>query len=263
MVQGKIRSDTMKIRRIISVVLCLALLSAMPVFAAEPENTQGISLEEIPDFMLSGHEEEYTQEELNQIEGIFSTWTDDELNGYISYLAENDEQQATTRANVPTGSGQAAWLAAAAIVEGDYPCVAALITSSVYGETYIERVSVTGGDSLGLFQKKIKKTSQYSNYVSQLKAGTAKNGKLFTFESDENADLAYSLHSCTAYYTKTGTGNLAMYDWYLYDIYDFAWDTDYNSPFIYLINNAAYLAQVVGSLQVIDVYIYFSPVTVL
>lgn len=239
--------------------LGLAILMMCPMMISTAFADSPDSLGEIPDFMCD-KQGEYTQDELAQMSEIFSTWSNDKLNAYISYLAEETEQQSATRASVPTGNGQAAWLAAAAIVEDAYPCVAALIESSVLGVNYSEVISVSSGDNSGLFQAKIKTTSQYSNYVKQLKAGTATNGKLMTFTASQNADLAYSLHSCTAYYTKSGSGNLTTYSWYIYDLYDFAWNEDYNSPFITMVNNAAYLSQQIGALKAISVYIYFSPV---
>lgn len=243
---------------LLSGVLCFSLF-ATPAFACS-DDTSGIEQESIS--LHSVQNEPYTKDELLQMTEIFSGWENDELNEYIDYLASNSSMQ--TRASVPTGSGQAAWLAAAAIVEDEYPCVAALISSSVFGQDYAELVPLNAEDVTGLFQTKIKSTSQYRNYVKQLQAGSAKNGELMTFESSTNADLAYSLHSCTAYYTTfeplLGIGS-NTYDWYIYDKYDFAWDEEYNSPFISLVNNAAYLSQQIGALNEIDVYIHFVPVS--
>ena len=246
--------------RILSILLVLSLLigsMVLPASASEyasSKETDG-SLD-----LYANHNDLYTNDELEQISEVLSTWSTDELNDYISYLAEASSSNANLRYTVPTGSGQAAWLAAAQILEENgYPCVAALIESSLHGVDYVQNYTVAYGDS-GIFQTKIKTTSAYATYRAQLKAGTAVNGKLITFDSSENADLAYSLHSCTAYYTSIGAGNLKTYSWYIYDVYDFAWDAEYNSPLISLVNNVAYLSQQMNVLQVIDVYIHFAPV---
>lgn len=239
-------------------IFCCSLLMSPALAVSDgmtSEAQEGINLYCVQD-------ELYTNDELIQIAEIFSNWTDEELNDYISYLATSCQGQ--ERAYVPTGNGQGAWLAAAAIVKDKYPCVAALITSSVLGQAYVESVPTNADDVTGLFQTKIKSTAQYKNYVRQLQSDSAKNGQLMTFESSENADLAYSLHSCTAYYTTYESPFVNMpgntYYWYIYDKYDFAWDEEYNSPFISLVNNAAYLSQQIGALNEIDVYIHFMPV---
>lgn len=252
----------MKSKRILSAVLsgALCIFSLATSAFAYSGNMQETNQERVD--LYCGQEEFYTQEELAEIAEIFSGWEDDELNEYISYLSTIDSVQA--RAYVPTGNGQAAWLAAAAIVEDKYPCVAALIYSSVLNQDYVESVGLTADDVSGLFQTEIKSTNQFRSYVRQLQSNSAVNGKLMTFESSENADLAYSLHSCTAYYNTIEpilgiSGN--SYAWYIYDIYDFAWDEEYNSPIISMVNNAAYLSQQIGALNVIDVYIHFVPVS--
>lgn len=246
--------------RILSIVLVLCIMTgsmAFPASASEYSTTDGA--EDSID-LYTHHDTLFTNDELDQLSDVLSTWSTDELNDYISYLADVSSSTANLRYTVPTGSGQAAWLAASQILEENgYPCVAALIESSLYGVDYVQPYTVAYGDS-GIFQTKIKTTSAYATYCSQLKTGTATNGKLITFDSDENADLAYSLHSCTAYYTTIGVGNLKTYSWYIYDIYDFAWDAEYNSPLISLVNNVAYLSQQMDVLQVIDVYIHFAPV---
>lgn len=246
-----------QMRKWVCIVMVLVLTTSMsvPAFASEPSenNVETLDIYSIQDNL-------YSNDELNQISSILATWSTEELNSYISYLAECSQDGMNARYTVPTGSGQAAWLAAAEILEDNgYPCVGALIKSSLYDTDYIEVCTAAYGEA-ALFQKTIKTTSAYSTYRTQLKSGTAVNGKLITFESSENADLAYSLHACTAYYTTTGAGNLLTYSWYIYDVYDFAWDDEYNSPLISLVNNVAYLAQQVNVLQVIDVYIYFAPV---
>lgn len=147
----------MKSRKMASVllssVLCFSLF-ATPAFACS-DDISGIEQDGIA--LYSVQNETYTQDELLHMTEIFSGWENDELNEYINYLASNSSTQ--TRASVPTGSGQAAWLAAAAIVEDEYPCVAALITSSVLGQDYVESVSLNAEDVTGLFQIKIKSTS--------------------------------------------------------------------------------------------------------
>lgn len=250
----------MRLKKILSLVLFGALCFSMTVTSAFAYSNDMQENERENIDLYSIHEELYTQKELTEIAEIFSGWEDDELNEYISYLSTI----ASTQTSVPTGSGQAAWLAAAGIIESTYPCTAALIRSSVYAQDYIESVAANADDVTGLFQTTIKSTSQYRSYVSQLQSDSAVNGKSMVFESSQNKDLAYSLHACTAFYT-TITSTLGSsgntYAWYIYDVYDFAWDEEYNAPIVSMINNAAYLSQQIDVLNVIDVYIHFVPVS--
>ena len=107
----------------------------------------------------------------------------------------------------------------------------------------------------GLFRDKIVGTNTYKNYINKIKKGTYSTGVgyVLTHPKSENADLYYSLHSCT--YTTTKSGS--TYKVAVYDYYDFAL-MNYNSLFTGIVNNWAWLCQHTGVLHKIHVNISFS-----
>lgn len=102
---------------------------------------------------------------------------------------------------------------------------------------------------------KIINTNTYKRYINRIKNGTYSTGVgyVLTHTKSENADLYYSLHSCTYNTTK----NSGKYKVSVYDYYDFSL-MDYNSLFTGIVNNWAWLCQHTGVLNKINVNITFT-----
>lgn len=129
-------------------------------------------------------------------------------------------------------------------------CSGKLVECSVLGLNYNESKGAGG-----LFRDKIVGTNTYKNYINKIKKGTYSTGVgyVLTHPKSENADLYYSLHSCT--YTTTKSGS--TYKVAVYDFYDFAL-MNYDSLFTGIVNNWAWLCQHTWVLHKIHVNISFS-----
>lgn len=209
----------------------LTCIMIIPVYAADA----------IVDSVQS--EEEY----LEQLSTQFENMTNDELNKYIEGMAVSSLARGTT---VTTSSVKGAWLAAAQLAKNaGYTCAATLVVCSVNGTSYTE----TDG---GAFGKKIKATSVYKNYFNTVKSSkkTSYSGSLcFT-----SGDLFYALHNVSIKSSGTLVGTaFASYIHTVSDVFDFAYDNNYNSLFTTLVNNWAWLCQQTGVLNKISVKITF------
>lgn len=98
------------------------------------------------------------------------------------------------------------------------------------------------------------KTNTYKEYIKKIKKGTYSTGigYVLTHSKSENADLYYSLHSCT--YTTRISNN--QYKVSIYDLYDFDL-MNYDSVFTGVVNNWAWLCQHTDVLHKINVNISF------
>lgn len=168
----------------------------------------------------------------------FSSMTDAELNDYIDNIASSSQK---TRAST-TGNIGTAWLAAAQIARNrGYECAAKMVEYSVWGNDYSE--IYLEGTSGGLFYNKISINADFLSY--QAKLGTGSEPTSFAFTASTDADLFYALHNVnvTAELKLPNTPAFSYWNIVLTDIFDFAYDNNYDSLFTSLVNNGAWLCQ--------------------
>ncbi len=244
----------------------LALSLAVPTFAAV-DTVQEDTLSAIT---YEGENDSYYDENIKNEQNVFDNEDNrgelfraqltfegmdmSELNQYIDSQIQLIENRAIGSQSVTRGTTtlelQALWLAAAQAAKlAGYPCSAALIECSVLGVNYKE----TKGSG-ELFHDKIVKTNTYKKYIKKIKKGTYSTGigYVLTHSKSENADLYYSLHSCT--YTTRISNN--QYKVSIYDLYDFDL-MNYDSVFTGVVNNWAWLCQHTDVLHKINVNISF------
>lgn len=132
---------------------------------------------------------------------------------------------------------KAAWYAAAEIAKRKgYPCAAKLVKNSVLGRDYEEHS--------GMFSKKIKATSDFKKWIKG-------NDSSFRFRS---GDLFYALNKVKAKITAASSQGVKIH---IQDVFDFAFDDDYEDIFTSSVNNWAWLCQHTSVLNEINVDIYF------
>lgn len=181
--------------------------------------------------------------------------TNDELNALIDSIAKSSSQS-TIKTTSATDTIKTAWLAAAQIARNaGYPCAATLVECSVYNIPYTESFVLSGG----LFETKIKSTSTYKQYLSNVKAGRISPGQstVLQFTKSVNADLFYSLHQATFVTTKSTMAGYTTYTVSVYDVFDFDFIARYDDLFTTLVNNWAWLCQQTNVLNPISVNITF------
>jgi hypothetical protein len=186
--------------------------------------------------------------------------TKDELNSYITQIAEfcqtsNTEEvnPYSTNTEVPGIVGQA-WLAAAEIARGEgYECAAIAVEYSVKNVNLTESTHPKYGD--GPFLRKLKTTDAYQTYLnSLLESGKDKVKGSFEITKKDNSDLFYALHNVTTSASGTFVGtSMATYIICITDVFDFAFDNDYDSLFTTLVNDWAWLCQQTDVLHPIDI----------
>lgn len=247
---------------ILSTVLALSMILGLPsiAFAAESNaNSHSDSGFEYQQEEISAAE----QAQLTYAQLTFENMSIEELNRYIDTTIDCINQR-SFGTEIASAAGQRVlpgvptvielkllWLAAAQAAKlAGYPCSGKLIECSVLGLNYNESKGAGG-----LFRDKIVGTSTYKNYINKIKKGTYSTGVgyVLTHPKSENADLYYSLHSCT--YTTTKTGSI--YKVAVYDLYDFAL-MNYDGLFTGIVNNRAWLCQHTGVLHKIHVNISFA-----
>ena len=172
-----------------------------------------------------------------------------------------------TRGSLPVLGVKILWLAAAQAARlAGYTCSATLIEYSVLGIPYNENgdsqqrwsslnrkmLGLPAKASGGLFHDKIVATQTYKDFMEAIKAGTKQTGVEYVLSHSrgENADLYFSLHSCT--YTAKESGE--KYAISVYDVYDFHY-SEFDNLFVELINNWAWFCQNIGALDAISVNI--------
>lgn len=171
----------------------------------------------------------------------------EELNEIISNAKQQMED-----INSPSsryGFLERAWLAAAKLVEPDYPCAAKLVEYSVKGYNYTEN------ESAGLFGRKIINTDAYANWRTNCGFNTP--AKSIEFAANDNSDLYYALHLANI-----KVASISMYGASIEvtDVFDF--DVAFmGSIFATIVNDWAWLCQQTGVLNVIDVKILFNDST--
>lgn len=197
---------------VIVVCLCFSVSATALAAPAESESTQAIFSKEL------------------------ASMTNAELNALIDSVTELAESGVV----MSSEAIKQAWLAAAEIARNKgYPCAATLVEHSVKNFPYTELVSLSGG----LFERKIKPTSVYKNYLADIKAGREGlgKGKVLQFKKSINADLFFSLHRCTCTTTKSTLGGYTTYTITINDTYDFEVDLDYDDLFASIVNNWGWL----------------------
>lgn len=219
-------------KKLLSVFLCSVLFIqiASIAFATNHEATPDSSVE-----TLSANEIDALYEE-------YCTMSPEELNAIISNAKQQMEN--TNQPSPRFGIIQDAWLAAAAIVEPDYPCSAKLVEFSVKGYNYKEH------ESAGLFGRKILNDDAYKNWRSQYSLSSPESSVTFT----ATADLYYSLHIADI-----ALSSISSYgaDIEITDTFDF--DVKFmGSIFATVVNDWAWLCQQTGILHKIDVDIVFT-----
>lgn len=249
----------------LSAILILSMVLSMPTIAFAAEGDVNHHSDSDVNYQQEriSLEEQAQIKELSRAQAIFEGMSIEELNCYIDTTIERINQR-SSEAKAAPAAGQKAlpgaptvielkllWLAAAQAVKlAGYPCSGKLVECSVLGLNYNESKGAGG-----LFRDKIVGTNTYKNYINKIKKGTYSTGVgyVLTHPKSENADLYYSLHSCT--YTTTKSGS--TYKVAVYDFYDFAL-MNYDSLFTGIVNNWAWLCQHTWVLHKIHVNISFS-----
>ena len=242
------------LNKVLSSILVLSVVLSLPTIAFAAESDADRHLDSVI---------EYQNEELADAQLAFENMSIEELNSFIDTTIDRINQRGSG-AEIDSVTGQRVlpgvpttielklmWLAAAQAAKlAGYPCSGKLVECSVLGLNYNESKGAGG-----LFRDKIVGTNTYKNYINKIKKGTYSTGVgyVLTHPKSENADLYYSLHSCT--YTTTKSGS--TYKVAVYDYYDFAL-MNYNSLFTGIVNNWAWLCQHTGVLHKIHVNISFS-----
>lgn len=170
----------------------------------------------------------------------FANMTVDELNAVIDSIAmmssERDDQSRD-------GALIAAWLAFAYILRFyNYPLTATLIEYSVNAMNYSEYD--------GVFSDAIRNETVYLTYINNLKNGQPAGNSL---SFNTNDDLFYSLHNVSI-------SNMQVLNTYfitITDVYDFAYDVNYDALITAFANNVGYLMQHKGALYPIYITIQF------
>lgn len=235
--------------------------------AAEPQNSvlelkYGVFDHQINETVLSKSKDTIVKNHASEIiseYNLLKNMTNAQLNQYINRQKEkiyreitpgDRSEQIARMVDVKT-----AWLAAATIaINAGYNCAGTAITYSVLGTDYSE--SGIGG----AFQSKITKTLVYKNYLSTVIASTYHYGsEVKAFKKTDNADLFYALHNATITIKGTMVGTpRESYEVKVFDVFDFAYDNNYDSLFTSMVNNWAWLCQNAGVLNPIKITISFS-----
>ena len=168
--------------------------------------------------------------------------TDEELNSIIDTIAMmSSEREKQSRDEVL----RLAWLAFAQILRNhNYPLTATLIEHSVDCIDYYEYDED--------FADAIQNEAVYSNYMDNLRSGQPVANSL-TFNYNSNQDLFYSLHNVSI-------SNMQVLNTYfitISDVYDFLYDSNYDSLIAAFANNGAWLSQQKGALYPIYITIQF------
>lgn len=183
----------------------------------------------------------------------------DELNTYIDNICKNISSSSPQTVAPPlppitiTSELKAAWLAAAQAARlAGYPCSATAIEHSVLGKNYTENGN-------GIFQQNIITTQAFKNYLSLVKNANLNSAtRIMEFTSTDNKDLYYSLHNVTISMNRAQTDSYYRnYSVNIYDVFDFAIDTNYDKLFPSIINNWGWLSQTIGALENITININF------
>jgi len=184
----------------------------------------------------------------------FSKMNITELNKYINDIYKG--QLKTSKSNStnvvdPITDLKLAWLAAAQIAKlNGYPCAAKAVEYSVLGIDYTE-----DNGSSGLFASKILNSSAYRNNIGYIRRnGLTYSNEVIEFTKSDNSDLFYALHNVTMTVNKVSND----YPVEIFDIFDFAYDNNYDSLFTSLVNNWAWLCQNTFVLNDIYINIYFN-----
>jgi len=120
----------------------------------------------------------------------------------------------------------------------------------VLGINYTEN---TGAE--GLFRDKIVATSVYKNFLSNFKKSNKSSiSQVKEFTKSDNSDLFYALHNATITIKKTGSTCKVN----AYDVFDFAFDNNYDSLFASLVKNWAWLCQQTYALNAIKINVNFA-----
>lgn len=196
------------------------------------------------------HENGASKELSLETQAYISNSSINELNQYIDKLAGStyDSSKNTTENDALTGESnrnlvtiaelKLAWLAAAEIAKRKgYPCAAKLVQNAVLNKDYYE--------NNGMFSKKIKLSSDYKAWLNNSSASS------FRFTS---GDLFYALHRVESKIVSSSSQGIMVH---IHDVFDFAYDNDYDNLFTSLVNNWAWLCQHSYVLHDIDVDIYF------
>lgn len=218
----------------ITLIFCLILSFSTGIYAVESVETENTEMEDsVIDHLLN---EDIT------------TMTKDELNSYIDQIAkicQSNDTGASHSVNteVPGLVGQA-WLAAAEIARDEgFTCAATAVECSVNNIDLTETTHVVYGD--GPFLSKLKTTSAYQTYVdSLLTSGKTTVEGSFEITKSDNLDLYCALHNVTTSATGTFPGTtMASYMITITDVFDFAFDNEYDDIFITLVTDWAWLCQ--------------------
>ncbi|GEM01466.1 hypothetical protein SAMN05421839_11150 [Halolactibacillus halophilus] len=158
--------------------------------------------------------------------------SNDELQGMI---AQSQIESSRVIGNI--AALKAAWLAAAEIARRNgYPLSATLVEHSVWNKSYSE--------TNGPFAKAIRRTNKY-NQMKKNRKGT------IAFQKSDSSDLFYSLHKVSY---SSASSSQGMRIW-IRDVYDFEADTSYKNIFTSVVNNWAYLSQIMWMLHPVDVHL--------
>lgn len=177
--------------------------------------------------------------ELANFEEQIQDMTDVELNVLIHDLSIQATQ--SNDAQSTRGVIQLAWIAAAKLVQGTYPCAGTLVEYSALGTDYLE--------TNGIFAAPIKATRAYRTWTTSLAPSAIE------FTKSENSDLFYSLHLANIRLGGSSSqGSIIV----VTDVFDFEFSTDMGDMFSTLVNDWAWLSQNIGALTPIDVTITFN-----
>lgn len=180
---------------------------------------------------------------VNSMTEQFHNMTNEELNEFITNVSLNQESNYATASvtGIYSVELKLAWLAAAQIaINLGYPCAGTLVSKSVANSDYYE-------DS-GSFASKIKATTAYKNW--------SKNTSISSVEivKSDNADLFYALHNVNINIIGSSSSGARVL---VADVFDFAFDNNYDDLFTTAVNNWGWLSQQIHILNPISVTIYF------